>query len=191
VLCASGLYLLSPRRACLSGALGFLPGEYLTVLCSCTLTDKLVSFFSCLTFKFERIPLPTPPPRWVPDPPLDPSIRWIHELLVISLWCRSTAVWGSYGYLLCVLEHVGRWETGELPVIFVRDGVQHAVRRSLTTSLGIQLFSLLLTAGSTFVHERFISTTPSRCRLVFSGTGRCEPSDNSGSDESTAVYWSL
>jgi hypothetical protein len=75
--------------------------------------------------------------------------------------------------------------------MFVRDGVQHAIHRSLMTSLGIRLFSSLLTAGSMFVHKRFISMTPSRCHLDFSGTGRCEPLDDSGSDESTAVHWSL
>jgi hypothetical protein len=101
------------------------------------------------------------------------------------------AICESYRYSLRVFECVGHWETGELPVMFVRDGVQHAVHRSLMTSLGIRLFSSLLLAGSMFVHERFISTTPSWCHLNFSGTGRCEPSDDSGSDKSTAVHWSL
>jgi hypothetical protein len=75
--------------------------------------------------------------------------------------------------------------------MFVRDGVQHAVHCSLMTSLGIRLFLLLLMAGSMFVHERFISMTLSQCHLNFLGTGRCEPLDDSGLDESTAVHWSL
>jgi hypothetical protein len=68
----------------------------------------------------------------------------VHELLADSLWHGSMAVWGSYGYSLHVFEHIGLWETGELPVMFVRDSVQPAVCHSLTTSSIIRLFSSLL-----------------------------------------------
>jgi hypothetical protein len=61
-------------------------------------------------------------------------MRRVHELLADSLWHGSMAVWGSYGYSLRVLERVGLWETGALPVMFVRDGIPPAIRHSLTTS---------------------------------------------------------
>jgi hypothetical protein len=145
------------------------------------LTDKLVSFFLCLTFEFECIPLPTPPPRWVHDPPLDPSMRWVHELLTDSLWCGSMAVWGSYRYSLCIFERIGRWETGELPVLFVRDSVQHAIHHSLTTSLGIRLFSSLL-----FVCPPYLASPG--CPLGSLYIGLLKPLDGWGWDEGTAVW---
>jgi hypothetical protein len=63
------------------------------------------------------------------------------------------AIWGSYKYLLYVFEHVGPWVTGELPVMFARDGIQHAVCHLLMTFSDKQCNLSLFTPDTVFIYE--------------------------------------
>jgi hypothetical protein len=96
--------LLSTRQACLSGALGFLTGEHLSVLHSCMLTNELVSFSFCLTFGFKRPSFFTPPSLWACIPICFFFFFFFFFLnQQFIMWC-SNAVRGPIIQTVCTLR---------------------------------------------------------------------------------------
>jgi hypothetical protein len=103
--------LSSTRQICLSGTLGLLASEYNVVLLSCNLTDEFVSFSLFLSFVFKRLSY-TPSPWCCLVSPYPEFLTWVGG----CPWNEGMAICRPSYDVSHILEHIGNWGSGMLPV---------------------------------------------------------------------------